>query len=405
MAQYIKKKTFIKVMRGYSPEEVDAYIEYLLTKYHEIAKENDDNKRKVAIALRKIQELSEKNPEAAAKLRAEAVPAGPSAEARAESAELIETAKAERQKILEGAAKQAEKILKDAETEARRKAVEMTAEAQKTVREAELYAQSQYDMAQKLYSEVFSFRDKLFGMYNDHIEMLENIAEEANAYFDNVADAGVMLGDEAEDGQSAEPPAAEEEPAETEVYEQPAAVPVYTEPEPDAGYAEPADEADESDPAASLPPAAEEDAADDIIPDDLLSDADVTEGEVAEYLSLMSEAEPEDEEIAIRINWNSHKTKKQDPEVLSSFEYEEEPAAEPKRTAAEPKRKTGGKNDFHDFDDLLENGGKSRNDFSLTDEFDIVYSSRNSTKNVEEIVRQPLVAPERPSNPKKHRKY
>lgn len=404
MAQYLKKKTFIKVMRGYSPEEVDAYIEYLLTKYNEISKENDDNKRKVAIALRKIQELSEKRPETVGKTQNDTVP--DKAPSSSEAAKLLENARAEECRILEEAAKQAGKILRDAEEEARKKAEEITAEAEKSVGEAEAYVRAQYDAAQKLYTEVFSFRDKLFGMYNDHIEMLENIAEEANEYYDNVADAGVGLEDvlteETAEGFSAGPLSltAEGAPAESVTEKTPVYEPAGEElPDTDEASAESEDVGAGDD---------------DIIPNDLLSDFPSSEGdeyedsgEMAKYLSLMSDDTGlEDEEIDIRIDWKNRKSKAQNPEVLSSFAYdmaEEERNEQALSANGNGSADANKKSDFHDLDDLLANGGKSANDFSLTDEFDIVYSSRNSTKNVEEIVKQPLVAPEKPSNPKKHK--
>lgn len=388
MAQYVKKKTFIKVMRGYSPEEVDAYIEYLLKKYSEISKENDDNKRKVATALRKIQELSENCPDRKERAKSESV----SDQTSEETAKLIENARTQGRRILEDAVKQAEKILRDAEEEAHKRAEAITAEAEKSVGEAEACARAQYDAAQKLYSEVFSFRDKLFGMYNDHIEMLENIAEEANAYYDNVADAGLALDDSLTEEESVldEEAVSEEKPElAEELFASDADPSAYDE------QAHPEPEKTETTDDGMV----EED---DIIPDDLLTDlpdstGEENSGEVAKYLSLINDdtgLEDVDDEIDFRIDWKNHKSKEQSPEVLSSFAYD---AAEEKDVPAD---KTS---DFQDLDDLLENGGKSANDFSLTDEFDIVYSNRNSTKNMEEIVRQPLVAPEKPSNSKKHK--
>lgn len=387
MAQYVKKKTFIKVMRGYSPEEVDAYIEYLLKKYNEVSKENEDNKRKIATALRKIQELSENRPDRTERAKSESV----SNQASEEAAKLIENARTQERRILEDAAKQAEKILRDAEEEAYKRAEAITSEAEKSVSESEACVRAQYDAAQKLYTEVFSFRDKLFGMYNDHIEMLENIAEEANAYYDNVADAGLALDDSLTEGESVPDESVSEEKPELaeELFapdDDPSACAEQTEPEPEKTEMT-------DDVMAEV---------DDIIPDDLLSDLpdpaeEENSGEIAKYLSLMNDdtgLDDADDEIDLRIDWKNRKSKEQNPEVLSSFAYD---AAEEEDVPAD---KTS---DFQDLDDLLENGGKSVNDFSLTDEFDIVYSNRNSTKNVEEIVKQPLVAPEKPSNPKKHK--
>ena len=56
---------------------------------------------------------------------------------------------------------------------------------------------------------------------------------------------------------------------------------------------------------------------------------------------------------------------------------------------------TGGVGDDNSFRDYGE----------LTDEFDIVFSRSDYKKNVDEIMRQPTVPPETPTNPKKHSKF
>lgn len=396
MAQYLKKKTFIKVMRGYSPEEVDAYIEYLLTKYAEIAKENEDNKRKVAVALRKIQELSEKKPE--------------KADAVAET--LLAGARKESRRILEKATAEAEAILQSAEKEARRKATE-----------AEANVRVQCEAAQRLYSEVFSFRDRLFEMYDDHIEMLENISEEANRYYDRVADMESSEEDAASDfeadetSEKAEPSFVESKTALTS-----SAPKTSTPITPELNALEPEPEFPESEqeqeslklkdtnsktvepefPEPEVPEpklrTSEPEEEDDFL-SELLSETEENRpydesGEIAKYLSLADddpELNEEDEDEPIRIDWKG---------PLSDDERERKSSERP---AYDMEKEENSVEDFHDLDELLENGGKSAGDFSLTDEFAIVYSNRNSAKNVEEIVRQPLVAPEKPSNPKKHK--
>ena len=55
-----------------------------------------------------------------------------------------------------------------------------------------------------------------------------------------------------------------------------------------------------------------------------------------------------------------------------------------------------------DIDSIFEDGNKKRS-MSLTDEFDIVFGSDSSTKNVNEILCQPTISPEEPPRPHKHR--
>ncbi len=154
-------------------------------------------------------------------------------------------------------------------------------------------------------------------------------------------------------------------------------------------YEEAAYRADESD-----SDAAEEE---DFIPSDLLTDAAYFEEtdapDVAKYLGLMEDVDAEDaeEDIPLRIDWGARGSAKKS---APPQDFAEEDDVVPPRISDE---------DFHDIDALFDKKGRTSDDISLTDEFAIVYSSRNSERNMEEIVKQPLVAPERPTNPKKHK--
>ncbi len=497
MAQYLKKKTFAKVMRGYSPEEVDAYIEYLLKKHGELSAENEENRRRLNAALQKIRLLSER--ESAAE---QAVP-----QSNTEAERISERVKAQEQRILAEAAQKAEKIIRDAETEAQRKAVAVTAHVQRAAKEAESYAQAQYKAAQKIYTEVFAFRDKLFGMYNDHIELMETLAEEANTYFDTIDSAGAlpvaevelpsedgvlvvpvessmsykaevvleveqtnvaepvemdeaevmtepepvemdeaevmaepepMEMDEAEVMAEPEPMEMDEaevmtepepmEMDEAEVMAEPEPVEmdeaeVMTEPEPMEmdeaevmAEPEPMEMDEAEDAAAEIPDkiwysiADEKDSADEDfgISEDLLTDFKVSDlpdaedgdAELAKYLGLMLDDTTDDEDELL-LQHTMHRSVVRQPEPKP-----EKTTAPVTDSSVEKKgaRDTADE-DFGDFDAFLAQNGGISGDYSLTDEFDIVYSNRNSAKNMEEIVRQPLVAPEAPSNPKKRTKF
>ena len=55
---------------------------------------------------------------------------------------------------------------------------------------------------------------------------------------------------------------------------------------------------------------------------------------------------------------------------------------------------------------FTEEGASGESDeMSLTDEFDLVFNASSARKNVEQIRKQPTVAPEKPKNPKKHQKF
>jgi len=408
MAQYLKKKTFVKVMRGYSPEEVDAYIEYLLKKYNELSGENEENRKRLGAALLKIRTLSEKTPE---EISAKEIP---SVESETESRRIVEQAKAEGQAILDNAKKQAEEIVRQAEDEAKKKAVTITALARKSAEEAEACARSQNEAAEKLYKEVFAFRDKVFNMYNDHIEMLESIAEEANTYFDTIAEIGGMGSgisiniqeteshSERQDTAAAEPIENEgdelfnvSETVKTEDFSEKTGseeVPALEKPE-----VFPSDEETEFNYGGYSYPVTDEDETGDLFADDFLEtlagSSESEEGDniadLSKYLGVLhddDEAEEEETELPQDWAWRIAESVRTEEEEAKKAHYDEDI-------------------DFRDFDEFLEKGGRGSGDYSLTDEFDIVYSNRNTSRNMEEIVKQPLVSPEAPKNPKKHRRF
>ena len=56
MAHDFRNKTFQKVLRGYAPEEVDDYIAYLNEEYRKLERRTADSERKLALALKKLDE-------------------------------------------------------------------------------------------------------------------------------------------------------------------------------------------------------------------------------------------------------------------------------------------------------------------------------------------------------------
>ena len=53
----LKNKTFTRAMRGYNPVEVDEYIEFLIEKYTELYRENDELERKLKTTVTKLEEI------------------------------------------------------------------------------------------------------------------------------------------------------------------------------------------------------------------------------------------------------------------------------------------------------------------------------------------------------------
>ncbi len=53
----LKNKNFTRAMRGYNPVEVDEYVEFLIEKYTELYRENDELDRKLKSTVTKLEEL------------------------------------------------------------------------------------------------------------------------------------------------------------------------------------------------------------------------------------------------------------------------------------------------------------------------------------------------------------
>ena len=53
----LKNKQFSKSLKGYNPQEVDAYIEFLLEKYTEAYRENNELERKLRIVVTNLDEI------------------------------------------------------------------------------------------------------------------------------------------------------------------------------------------------------------------------------------------------------------------------------------------------------------------------------------------------------------
>ena len=55
----LKNKTFGKSMRGYNPVEVDEYVDFLIEKYTELYRENDELERKLRATITRLDEIKE----------------------------------------------------------------------------------------------------------------------------------------------------------------------------------------------------------------------------------------------------------------------------------------------------------------------------------------------------------
>ena len=98
----LKKKTFSKSVRGYTPGEVDDYIDFLIDTYTQLYKENAELERKLHLVSAKYEELaSDEESIRSAVLKAQKLSEAMVANARKKADDIVFTVEERCQKVLE----------------------------------------------------------------------------------------------------------------------------------------------------------------------------------------------------------------------------------------------------------------------------------------------------------------
>ncbi len=482
MAHDFRNKTFQKVLRGYAPEEVDDYIAYLNEEYRKLERRTADSERKLTLALKKLDESTKNG-------AGDVSAVGPAA--REAAAKLLRETEAKRSEMLVMAEQQAnetaERIVRDAEVQAEAVVAEAVGQAEAILAEAKAQAEAHrndvktiYAAARGMYDEIGAFREKLFGLYNEHLDAIEGITDSAVQFMEGIdgqypegaEDADDILPEEVPEPDETDEPeefAEEEEiPAEETMTEEGAEdeLPAveFSEEEPVEDEACPEFEEPEAEPEigddvasnlafmdrlfASVKQAEASDSENHPV-EDLYIDLpdDFEEEEFADFEEESAEAEAdgefyEEELPAIMIDWKNRSAApveempdestdfrpaegfedfaedyEDDYEAYEDGEYEENyddyvPADDAEELTEEVPADEEPEDDEDEEEDeglramdALFREDKSKRDMSLTDEFNIIFDDSKSSANVKEIRRQPMVSPEAPKNPKKHKNF
>ena len=399
MPRDFRKKTFQKILRGYSPDEVDAYLSYVNDEYKKLEKKNSENERKLALTAQKIKAYEFELNKNSNELKTEEELAAPIKEAEEKANAIIEKARGRGRDIVDGATKiaaeEAEKIITEADEYSTNVKGEV-GELSKT--------------ANAMYNEILSFRDTMFELYNSHIEQIEEFVNSADSFSERMDE---LYPDEHK-AQDTEDMTKADESEYSEKYEE----------EYDENAEEIAEEAQQGS-------VTEEKAGGDIYID--LED-EIDEEESKQYANEALGLEDDEEETAEpAISDDDRERQRQldrffgilgDDELLSAddesddteesdFEPEEDDAPTRVLSIGEElkKSRTAQDSDFNENGDNSEGyvdmdsifSGKGKRDMSLTDEFDIVYSDTSAKKSVDEIRKQPTIAASEP--PKKNGKH
>lgn len=140
----LKNKTFGKAVRGYNPNEVDDYIDFLIEKYTELYRENDELERKLKIVVTNLDEIRDEEES----IRATLVKAQQLGE-----------------KIVREANEKADAITDSIKT--RCEAIITDFRKQYSVERKEVW---------QLRNTVLDFKKNVYELYRDHIEELQSIS-------------------------------------------------------------------------------------------------------------------------------------------------------------------------------------------------------------------------------------
>lgn len=186
MPHDLKNKSFQKVLRGYAPDEVDEYIAYMSEEYRKLERRAVDSDRKLSLALKKLEEAAKNG-------TADTV--GPAA--REAAAKLLRETEEKSSAIIADAERRAnenaEAILEEARTRAKLTVDEAVAESEAILAAAREEAEAHRDdvkhardTAHAVYNEIDSFREKLYELYNEHLDALEAVTDAARVFIDGV---------------------------------------------------------------------------------------------------------------------------------------------------------------------------------------------------------------------------
>ncbi len=145
----LKKRDFTKSLRGYSTEEVDEHISFIIEKYTELYRENDALEKKLHLTEAQLDSVK--------------------AEEDSIRSALINAQKASKT-IIDEANEQADVIMRSAKTNCDR-----------MIRDLREKVSVEEEKLENIRSEVNAFKAALYSVYNEHIGMIEEIAPETES--------------------------------------------------------------------------------------------------------------------------------------------------------------------------------------------------------------------------------
>ncbi|MBQ2254424.1 MAG: DivIVA domain-containing protein [Clostridia bacterium] len=140
----LKNKPFSKSIKGYNPAEVDEYIEFLIGKYTEVYRENNELERKLHVVVTNLDEIKDEE-------------------------ESIRS-------TLISAQKMADRIVKDASDRAEVITGAVKERCDAVIAEFKEQLKAEKEEMWELRTRIVEFKKQLFDMYRGHIESVKNVS-------------------------------------------------------------------------------------------------------------------------------------------------------------------------------------------------------------------------------------
>lgn len=140
----LKNKTFSKSIKGYNPAEVDEYIEFLIGKYTEVYRENNELERKLHVVVTNLDEIKDEE-------------------------ESIRS-------TLLSAQKMADKIVKDANDRADVITGAIKERCDAVIAEFKEQLKAEKEEMWELRTRIVDFKKELFDLYRGHIESIKSVS-------------------------------------------------------------------------------------------------------------------------------------------------------------------------------------------------------------------------------------
>lgn len=147
--QEIRTVTFDKIMRGYRPEDVDAFLQQVAQDMEQLANDNAEKEKKLYILAEKIEEYRRDE-------------------------DNLKTA-------LLNAQRMGENVIREAKQKAEAILRETSIRADTLTRVANEQVDEQKEELVRLKAEIVRFKNDILGMYKKHIELLSDLPDDDNA--------------------------------------------------------------------------------------------------------------------------------------------------------------------------------------------------------------------------------